>query len=52
VLSLVFTGTAIRVWREGEEAGEQRARQMFHFSLLYLFLIFAALLADRIAAGM
>jgi hypothetical protein len=24
---------------------------MFHFSLLYLFLIFAALLADRIAAG-
>ena len=50
VLSLLFTGTAIRVWREGEEASEQRARHMFHFSLLYLFLIFAALLADRVAA--
>src|SRR3954454_15397905 len=51
VLSVLFTGTAIRVWREGEGAGEQRARHMFHFSLLYLFLIFAALLADRVAAG-
>ena len=43
--------TAIRVWREGEEAGERSARHMFHFSLLYLFLIFAVLLADRVAAG-
>src|SRR5215212_8176414 len=34
VLSVVFTGTAIRVWRESEEAGEQHARHMFHFSLL------------------
>jgi len=50
-LSVLFTGTAIGVWREGEEAGERGARQMFHFSLLYLFLIFAALLADRVMAG-
>ena len=50
VLSILFTGTAIRVWRESEDAGERSARHMFHFSLLYLFLIFAALLADRIAA--
>jgi protoheme IX farnesyltransferase len=50
-LSVLFTATAVRVWREGEQAGERSARQMFHFSLLYLFLIVAALLADRIAAG-
>ena len=50
-LSLLFTGSAVRVWRESDEIGERGARQMFHFSLLYLFLIFAALLADRIAAG-
>ncbi len=52
VLSILFTATAIRVWREGDAAGERGARHMFHFSLLYLFLIFAALLADRIAAGL
>jgi protoheme IX farnesyltransferase len=42
-LSLVFTGMAIRVWRDD---GERSARQMFAFSLLYLFLIFALLLTD------
>jgi protoheme IX farnesyltransferase len=51
VLSILFTGISVKVWREGEEAGERSARQMFHFSLLYLFLIFAVLLADRVAAG-
>jgi heme o synthase len=50
-LSILFTGTALRVWRESEEAGERNAQHMFHFSLLYLFLIFAALLADRIVGG-
>src|SRR5271170_5220292 len=47
-LSLLFTGAAIRVWRD---AGERSARQMFAFSLLYLFLIFSALLVDRIGGG-
>ena len=51
VLSVWFTGTAIRVWREGEGAGERSARHMFHFSLLYLFLIFAVLLADRLVGA-
>src|SRR5271170_7844219 len=37
VLSLCFTGTAIRVWRDDSD---RSARQMFAFSLLYLFLIF------------
>jgi protoheme IX farnesyltransferase len=50
-LSILFTGTALLVWRESGETGERRARHMFHFSLLYLFLIFAALLADRIVGG-
>ena len=48
VLSLIFTGTAIRVWRDDTE---RSARQMFHFSLFYLFLIFTVLLVDRIGAG-
>ena len=48
-LSLMFTGAAIRVWRD---AGEKSARQMFAFSLLYLFLIFTLLLVDRIGGGL
>jgi len=47
-LSLVFTGTAIRVWRDETD---RSARQMFHFSLLYLFLIFSLLLFDRLGGG-
>ncbi|HKS88964.1 MAG TPA: heme o synthase, partial [Stellaceae bacterium] len=48
LLSLGFTGTAIRVLRDD---GQRSARQMFAFSLLYLFLIFAALLADHLLGG-
>jgi protoheme IX farnesyltransferase len=43
MLSLAFTATALRVRQDDTERG---ARQMFAFSLLYLFLIFAALLLD------
>ncbi|HWB48304.1 MAG TPA: heme o synthase [Stellaceae bacterium] len=43
-LSLLFTVSAIRVWRD---EGERRARQMFAFSLAYLFLIFVLLLVDH-----
>src|SRR4051794_38805677 len=43
-LSLLFTATALRVWHD---QSERSARQMFAFSLLYLFLIFALLLLDR-----
>jgi heme o synthase len=45
LLSLLFTGAAIRVWRDDTE---RSARQMFAFSLVYLFLIFTVLLLDRI----
>ena len=43
-LSLLFTMSAIRVWRD---ESERSARQMFVFSLAYLFLIFVLLLADH-----
>src|SRR5579872_3119615 len=42
-LSLAFTGHALQVMRDD---GERSARRMFAFSLAYLFLIFAVLLAD------
>jgi protoheme IX farnesyltransferase len=47
-LSLAFTGAAIRVWHD---ESDRSARQMFAFSLLYLFLIFTLLLADHTAGA-
>ncbi len=38
---------ALRV--RGEERGHAASRQMFAFSILYLFLLFAGLLVDRIS---
>ena len=49
LLGLVFIGAALQVWRDD---GQMAARRMFGFSLLYLFLIFSALLADHIAGAM
>ena len=43
-LSALFTLAAIRVWFD---AGERAARQMFAFSILYLFLLFACLVVDH-----
>jgi protoheme IX farnesyltransferase len=40
---------AIRV--RGEQRGHVASKQMFAFSILYLFLLFAMLLVDRMAAG-
>jgi protoheme IX farnesyltransferase len=48
VLSLIFTGAAIRVCRDETD---RSARQMFQFSLLYLFLVFSLLLLDRVGGG-
>ena len=45
-LSLVFTICALRVLAEKGE-GNRAAPQMFRFSLLYLFLLFALLVADH-----
>jgi heme o synthase len=40
---------AVRV--RGEQRGHAASKQMFGFSILYLFLLFAMLLGDRMAAG-
>jgi heme o synthase len=41
---------AVRV--RGEARGHTASRQMFGFSILYLFLLFAMLLVDRMAGGL
>jgi len=43
-LSALFTGAAVRVLFD---PGERSARQMFGFSILYLFLLFALMIVDR-----
>jgi heme o synthase len=47
-LDAIFTGIAVWVWRDD---GERAARQMFAYSLLYLFLLFALLLVDHCAGA-
>jgi len=50
-LGLAFLGTAWRVWREdGAATGHRAAKQMFGFSILYLFALFALMIVDRAAA--
>ncbi|MGH3183299.1 MAG: heme o synthase, partial [Streptosporangiaceae bacterium] len=44
LLSALFTLSAVRVWLD---SGERSAKQMFGFSILYLFLLFALLVIDR-----
>jgi heme o synthase len=41
---------ALRVWTERQ--GYAASKQMFGFSILYLFLLFAMLLVDRMSAGL
>jgi heme o synthase len=48
LLSVLFTGAAIGVWRDDSD---RSARRMFAFSLLYLFLIFSFLLVDRVGGN-
>ncbi len=49
----LFVALAWRVRRSGEDAGGERAaRDLFTFSLLYLFLLFAVLLAEAMGAGL
>jgi protoheme IX farnesyltransferase len=44
VLGAVFIGYAIALWREYSDA---LARRTFRFSILYLSLLFSALLLDH-----
>jgi protoheme IX farnesyltransferase len=50
VLNVVFVVLAIRVWRnEATEAAQMRPeKRLFGFSILYLFILFGALVADRL----
>jgi len=45
-LGLVFVAAALRVLAEPDAAGDRAARQMFGFSILYLFMIFGLLAVD------
>ncbi|MEZ5924475.1 MAG: heme o synthase [Hyphomicrobiaceae bacterium] len=43
-----FLWLAVDVWRKGgTEGGDRRAKRLFTFSILYLFLIFATLLGEH-----
>ncbi|MEQ8640336.1 MAG: heme o synthase [Alphaproteobacteria bacterium] len=48
VLNLMFIRAAWRIWRT-DDAGH--ARRLFGFSILYLFLIFAILMAESLVSG-
>jgi protoheme IX farnesyltransferase len=48
VLGLMFLACALAVWRDGTERAETPARRLFGFSILYLFLLFSALVADSL----
>ena len=48
LLSALFTGSALLVWRD---TTDRSARRMFALSLLYLLLIFSLLLVDHTGGG-
>jgi protoheme IX farnesyltransferase len=49
ILGAAFVALAVQVWRAREGAGaEAAARRLFGFSVLYLFLLFAMLLAEAL----
>jgi protoheme IX farnesyltransferase len=51
VAGAVMLGLALQVERETSASGNRASRRLFAFSILYLFLLFAALLVDRLALG-
>ncbi|MFM9847790.1 MAG: heme o synthase [Hyphomicrobiaceae bacterium] len=51
ILGAVFMALALGIWSAEDDAQvDQTARHLFRFSILYLFLLFAALLVERVAA--
>ena len=48
VLGAVFMGFAVRLWFDD---GQRTAKQMFGYSILYLFLLFVMLIADSLFGG-
>ncbi len=51
-LGFVFLALAIAVWRKRGAAADAAAQRLFAFSILYLFLLFAALLVERVGGMM
>ncbi|HEX2114641.1 MAG TPA: heme o synthase [Alphaproteobacteria bacterium] len=49
VLGLLLVSGAVAVWRD---SGEMAAKRLFGYSIVYLFLLFALLILDRIPAGL
>jgi protoheme IX farnesyltransferase len=49
ILNAIFLALAFRVWRNQAEepAGMKPEKQLFAFSILYLFILFGSLVADR-----
>jgi heme o synthase len=48
VLGIAFVALAVDVWRKTDgAAGDKAAKRLFAFSILYLFLLFAVLLAEH-----
>jgi protoheme IX farnesyltransferase len=47
VLGVVFLAMAWQVWRQADADNHRAAKRLFGFSILYLFLVFALLLADH-----
>ena len=43
LLGLIFVGLAVRMWRTGER---RDTANLYKYSLLYLFLLFTALMVD------
>jgi heme o synthase len=49
-LGACMIALAVRVWRE--RSGHFASKQLFGFSILYLFALFAVLLVDRMLGGL
>ncbi len=47
-LGVAFVGSAVRVWFD---TTARSARRMFGFSIVYLFLLFVLLIADKMLGG-
>ncbi|TAH36082.1 MAG: protoheme IX farnesyltransferase [Alphaproteobacteria bacterium] len=47
-LSVLFVILAAQLWRSEKDIVEKRAKQLFGYSILYLFLVFAILMADAV----
>ncbi|MBV8798939.1 MAG: protoheme IX farnesyltransferase [Alphaproteobacteria bacterium] len=47
-LGIWLVADAVAIWRERDEVREPAARRMFGVSIIYLFALFAALIAERL----